>query len=142
MKHLKGLKDLPARPITPEVYIVDDDKNIGKSLKRLMKSMGIRAESFSTAEDFLNFGFQDKPGCLILDVRMPGMNGLELQRRLLSSGSKIPVIFISAHEDERVNKAAMAAGALAFFLKPFDDQKLLDAIHQAFGQIRKYFNHE
>ncbi len=122
---------------TPLIYIVDDDKSVRKSLKRLMKSAGLRAKTLASAEDFLNSGYQDDPGCLILDVRMPGLNGLDLQKQLTAAGSKLPIIFITAHEDERVFNAAMEVGAVAFLQKPFDDQTLLSAIHIAFEQLKK-----
>ncbi len=119
---------------TPLIYIVDDDRSVRKSLKRLMKSAGLKAETLASAQDFLKSGYQDKTGCLILDVRMPGLSGLELQKQLAASGSKIPIIFITAHEDEKTYNAAMDAGAVAFLQKPFDDRTLLDAIHLAFEQ--------
>ena len=124
---------------TPLIYIVDDDKSVRKSLKRLMKSAGLKAKTLASAEDFLNSGYQDNPGCLILDVRMPGLSGLELQKQLAATGSKLPIIFITAHEDEKAYNAAMAAGAVAFLQKPFDDQTLLSAIHLAFEQLIKSF---
>jgi FixJ family two-component response regulator len=116
---------------------VDDDRSVRKSLKRLMKSAGLKAEAWASAEDFLNSGYQDKPGVLILDVRMPGLSGLEVQSQLAAAGSKIPIIFITAHEDEKIYNAAMELGAVAFLHKPFDDQTLLNAIHLAFEQQTK-----
>ncbi len=122
---------------TPLIYIVDDDRSVRKSLKRLMKSVGLKAEALASAEDFLNSGYQDKPGVLILDMRMPGLSGLEVQSQLAAAGSKIPIIFITAHEDEKIYNAAMELGAVAFLQKPFDDQTLLNAIHLAFEQQTK-----
>ena len=122
---------------TPLIYIVDDDRSVRKSLKRLMKSAGLKAETWASAEDFLNSGYQDKPGVLILDVRMPGLSGPEVQSQLAAAGSKIPIIFITAHEDEKIYNAAMELGAVAFLQKPFDDQTLLNAIHLAFEQLPK-----
>ena len=124
---------------TPLIYIVDDDKSVRKSLKRLMKSAGLKAKTLASAEDFLNSGYLDDPGCLILDVRMPGLSGLELQQQLIDVGSKIPIIFITAHEDERAYNEAMKAGAVAFLQKPFDDQALLGAIRLAFERFNKSF---
>jgi FixJ family two-component response regulator len=124
---------------TPLIYIVDDDRSVRKSLKRLMKSAGLKAKTLASAEDFLNSGYQDNPGCLILDVRMPDLSGLELQKQLAATGSKIPIIFIAAHEDEKACNAAMEAGAVAFLQKPFDDQTLLGAIHLAFERLIKLF---
>jgi FixJ family two-component response regulator len=102
-----------------------------------MKSAGLKAEALASAEDFLNSGYQDKPGVLILDVRMPGLSGLEVQSQLAAAGSKIPIIFITAHEDEKIYNAAMELGAVSFLQKPFDDQTLLNAIHLAFEQQTK-----
>jgi two-component system response regulator FixJ len=102
-----------------------------------MQSAGLKAEALASAEDFLNSGYQEKPGVLILDVRMPGLSGLEVQSQLAAAGSKIPIIFITAHEDEKICNAAMALGAVAFLQKPFDDQTLLNAIHLAFEQQTK-----
>lgn len=124
---------------TPLIYIVDDDKSVRKSLKKLMKSAGLKAKTLASAEDFLNSGYQDNPGCLILDERMPGLSGLELQKQLAATGSKIPIIFITAHEDEKACNEAMEAGAVAFLQKPFDDQTLLSAIHLAFERLIKLF---
>ena len=108
-----------------------------KSLKRLMKSAGLRTKTLASAEDFLNSGYEDEPGCLILDVQMPDLGGLDLQKQLAAAGSKIPIIFITAHEDVRAYNEAMKTGAVAFLQKPFDDQILLSAIHIAFEQLKK-----
>jgi len=118
------------------VFVVDDDESVRKALKRLIKSAGFEVEAFASAEDFLNCGHRDVPGCLILDVRMPGLSGLELQSELAASGSKMPVIFITARDDEQARLQAMRAGAVAFLQKPFDDQALLGAIHVAIYQGR------
>jgi FixJ family two-component response regulator len=123
----------------PLIYIVDDDKSVRKSLKRLMKSAGLRTKTLASAEDFLNSGYEDEPGCLILDVQMPDLGGLDLQKQLAAAGSKIPIIFITAHEDERTYNEAMKAGAVAFLQKPFDDQVLLGAIRLAFERLNKSF---
>lgn len=118
--------------IKPVIYIVDDDESVRRALKRLMRSAGFDAETFGSAEDFLCSGYQDIPGCLVLDVRMARMSGIELQEHLAICGSKIPIIFITAHEDGLARTTAMEAGAIAFFQKPFDAQELLGAVHAAF----------
>lgn len=120
--------------VKPVIYIVDDDKSVRRALKRLMTSAGFEAETFGSAEEFLSSGHQDKPGCLVLDVRMAGMSGIELQKHLATSGSKVPIIFISAHEDSRARRSAMEAGAIAFLQKPFDDHELLNAVCAGFQQ--------
>lgn len=119
----------------PVVFIVDDDESICKALKRLMKSVGIKVRTLSSAEDFLNQGCQNVPGCLILDVRMPGMSGLELQEKLVESGSTIPIILISAHEDISICKQGLRAGAIAFLKKPFEDRVLLEKVNLALGRF-------
>lgn len=119
----------------PVVFVVDDDESVRKALKRLMKSAEIKARTLSSAEDFLNQGCHNVPGCLILDVRMPGVNGLELQEELVKSGSTMPIIFISAHEDTPVREQAMKAGAIAFLNKPFEDQILIEKVNSALSKF-------
>ena len=119
----------------PVVFVVDDDESVCKALKRLMKSAGIKARSLSSAEDFLNQGCHNVPGCLILDVRMPGMNGLELQEKVVKSGSTMPIIFMSAHEDAPAREQAMKAGAIAFLQKPFEDQILIEKVNSVLSRI-------
>jgi FixJ family two-component response regulator len=119
----------------PIVFVVDDDESVCKALKRLMKSVGIKVRTLASAEDFLNQGCHNVPGCLILDVRMPGINGLELQEKLVESSSTMPIIFISAHEDVSVREQGLRAGAVAFLQKPFEDKTLLDAVYSAFGRL-------
>ena len=113
------------------IAIVDDDPTVRDALCRLMDSAGLTAEAFARAEEFLASPSREKTTCLILDVRMPGMNGLELQRRLVASGWKVPIIFISAHADEQVRADAIQAGAVEFFEKPFSSRALLKAIRAA-----------
>jgi FixJ family two-component response regulator len=113
------------------VMIVDDDNSTRKSVRRLMKSFGIAVETFASAEEFLGSDRLDKTSCLILDVHMPGMNGLELQKRLIASGSVIPIIFITAFANDGARAQAMRAGAVAYFVKPFDDEELLNCIRAA-----------
>lgn len=119
----------------PVVFIVDDDKSICKALKRLLKSAGITARTLFSAEDFLNQGCQNVCSCLILDVRMPGMSGFKLQEKLEKSGSTIPVIFISAHEDISTYEQGLRTSAIAFLKKPFEDRVLLEKVNLALGKI-------
>jgi FixJ family two-component response regulator len=113
------------------IAIVDDDRWIRGSLERLLKSAGFRAESFVSAEQYLDSGDHDGIGCVILDIRLPGMSGLELGRRLASNHHWVPVVFISAHDEPRVRHEAAQAGAVAFLGKPFDEVELLTAVHTA-----------
>ena len=116
------------------VFAVDDDESVRLALKRLIRSAGLKVETFASAREFLNAGCARRTGILVLDVRMPEMTGLELQKQLARSGAEIPVIFISAHEDSQAVELALAAGAVAFLYKPFDDQDLLTAIDRALDQ--------
>ena len=116
-------------PEEPIVFAVDDDVSMREALSRLFRSTGIRAQIFASAEDFLALKRPDAPACLVLDVRLPGLSGLELQRELADVA--IPIIFITGHGDIPVSVEAMKAGAVEFLTKPFRDQALLDAIHQA-----------
>jgi FixJ family two-component response regulator len=113
------------------VFVVDDDAAMRDSLRDLIRSVGLRVELFDSAQDFLRSERPDIPGCLVLDVRMPGQSGLDLQRRLNEAGAAIPIIFITGHGDVPMGVHAMKAGALEFLTKPFRDQDLLDAIQQA-----------
>jgi len=115
----------------PIVFVVDDDESVCKALRRLMKSAGYSVRTFTSANDFLNQGCQSLPGCLILDVRMPGMGGFELQERLAESGSKMPIIFMSAHEDISTREQGLRAGAIAFLKKPFEDYVLIEKVDLA-----------
>ncbi len=119
---------------TPLIYIVDDENSIRKSLKRLMESEGLKAETFASAKEFLDFSYQDKSACLILDLHMPGMTGMELQEQLVESGSNMPVIIITGHDDEKNYSQVMKAGAAAYLRKPFDDQTLLRSIRLALAR--------
>ena len=111
------------------VMIVDDDDSIRKAVRRLMKSYGFAVETFASAEEFLGSDRLAKTSCLILDIHMPGMNGLELQKRLVASGSVVPIIFITAFTDDRARAQAMSAGAAGYLAKPFSDDELLNCIH-------------
>jgi FixJ family two-component response regulator len=121
----------------PKVFIVDDDDAIRDSLTILMQSIGLSAESFATAPEFLESFDPEHPGCLVLDIRMPGMSGMELQERLVSMHSMLPVIFLTGHGDVPMAVHAMQAGAIDFLQKPFSEQVLLDRIQHAIDQDRK-----
>ena len=113
------------------IAIVDDDEAIRSALEGLMRSAGLQARSFASAEEFLESGLHPDTGCLIADIRMPGMSGLELQAKLNSENCRIPTIFITAHGDERMRMQALRAGAVEFLAKPFDDEALLDSVRAA-----------
>jgi RNA polymerase sigma factor (sigma-70 family) len=113
------------------VFVIDDDAAMRDSLKDLIRSVGLRVELFASAQDFLRSEHPDVPGCIVLDVRMPGLSGLDLQRRLADAGLAIPIVFISGHGDIPMTVRALKAGAVEFLTKPFRDQELLDAIQQA-----------
>jgi FixJ family two-component response regulator len=118
------------------VYVVDDDSSVREAIKSLIRSVGLRVETFGTAQEFLKSARPDAPGCVVLDVRLPGLSGLDLQRELAANGSNLPVIFITGHGDIPMSVRAMKAGALEFLTKPFRDQDLLDAIQQALERDR------
>ena len=113
------------------VFIVDDDHGMRQAIHDLVESVGLRAESFATGEEFLGKKHTERPSCLVLDVRLPKMSGLDFQRRLAETGSQIPIIFITAHGDIPMSVRALKSGAVEFLTKPFRDQDLLDAIQQA-----------
>lgn len=115
------------------VFVVDDDYSIRRSLKRLLESAAFDVETFSSADDFLSYRRRDAPGCLVLDVRMPGFGGLALQRHMVKAGSEIPIIFITAYANGEVEARAREAGAAAFLIKPLDDEILLGAVRGALG---------
>ena len=118
----------------PIVFAVDDDASMREALSRLFRSIGMRARIFASAEEFLAFSRPDAPACVVLDVRLPGLSGLELQRKLADVA--IPIIFITGHGDIPMSVQAMKAGAVEFLTKPFRDQVLLDAIQQAIQRDR------
>jgi FixJ family two-component response regulator len=115
----------------PVISVVDDDESVRQSLGGLMRSVGFGVKVFSSAEEFLNSDDPRKTNCLILDVRMPGMDGFELQRRLEAGQYEIPVIFITAHGDEDLRQRALIAGAVDYLLKPFSEEALLNAVQAA-----------
>src|SRR5215813_2950720 len=122
---------------TPVVFIVDDDASVRRSIEDLLSSVALRSETFATPQDFLDNKRADCPSCLVLDVRLPGMSGLDCQRRLAEAGVNIPIIFITGHGDVPVTVRAMKSGAVEFLTKPFRPQELLDAVQQALDQDRK-----
>jgi FixJ family two-component response regulator len=121
------------------VFVVDDNAAMRDALSSLIRSAGLRVATFASAKEFLRQNQPDTPACLVLDVRMPGMSGLELQRELAAMKKQIPVIFITAHGDIPMSVRAMKAGAAEFLPKPFHDQDLLDAIHLAIKRDSKAF---
>jgi RNA polymerase sigma factor (sigma-70 family) len=119
------------------VFVVDDDAPMRESLKNLIRSVGLRAELFASAQEFLRSTRPEMPSCLVLDVRLPGLSGLDLQRRTSEAGMEIPIVFITGHGDIPMSVRAMKAGAVEFLTKPYRDQDLLDAIQEALERDRK-----
>ncbi|HEX4163835.1 MAG TPA: response regulator [Bryobacteraceae bacterium] len=113
------------------VAIVEDDESYRLAVQRLLKSAGFSVESFASAEDFLSSGRPQETGCLIADIRMPGISGLDLQAQLISDHYTIPTIFMTAHGDEKMRLQAMRAGAVKFLMKPFDGENLIEAVRVA-----------
>jgi FixJ family two-component response regulator len=120
----------------PTVFVVDDDDLVRTSIHGMLKSVGLRSETFGTAQEFLRSKRPDGPSCLVLDVRLPGVSGLDFQRELSNAGVHIPIIFITGHGDIPMTVKAMKSGAVEFLTKPFRDQDLLDAIYQALDRDR------
>jgi FixJ family two-component response regulator len=123
-------------PSTPTVFVIDDDAEVRMSIQGLLRAAGLHSESFATAEEFLTNNVQDGPSCLVLDVSLPGVNGLELQQKLADAGVRIPIIFITGHGDIPMTVKAIKSGAVEFLTKPFVDEDLLSAIEQAFDRDR------
>lgn len=121
----------------PTVFVVDDDAQMRESLKNLIRSVGLRVELFASAREFVQSRHPEAPSCLVLDVRMPGLSGLDLQKQTSEAGLQIPIIFITGHGDIPMSVRAMKAGAVEFLTKPFRDQDLLDAIQLALERSRK-----
>jgi FixJ family two-component response regulator len=121
----------------PTVFIIDDDLSMRRAVQDLVESVGLLAESFATGGEFLRRGRTTGPSCLVLDVRLPQMSGLDFQSRLIETGTQIPIIFITAHGDVPMSVKALKAGAVEFLTKPFRDQDLLDAIQQALERDRE-----
>jgi len=120
----------------PTVFVIDDDDMVRAAIQGMLKSVGLQSQTFATAQDFLRSQRPDAPSCLVLDVRLPGINGLDFQRQLADAGLRIPIIFITGHGDIPMSVKAMKSGAIEFLTKPFRDQDLLDAIHQALDRDR------
>ena len=125
-------------PVVPTVFVVDDDTSVRTAMKRLIQSVGFQVETFDSAQAFLEHGSHDGPACLILDVRMPEMSGIELQQQLTRVGLGMPIVFITGHGNIPMSVKAMKAGAVDFIEKPFEDQKLIDAINLAIKKNKKF----
>ena len=121
---------------SPKVFVIDDDASVRSAIQGMLKSVGLPSETFGTPQEFLASKRADGPSCLVLDVRLPGVNGLEFQRQLADAGFRIPIIFITGHGDIPMTVRAMKSGAVEFLTKPFRDQDLLDAIYQALDRDR------
>src|ERR1700693_3164442 len=121
----------------PTVIIVDDDALVRASIQGMLKSVGLRSEAFATPQEFLRSQHSEGPSCLILDVQLPGLSGLDFQQGLADAGFQIPIIFITGYGDIPMSVKAMKSGAVEFLTKPFRDQDLLDAIHQALDRDRQ-----
>src|ERR1700737_4496479 len=120
----------------PTVFVLDDDELVRASIQGMLTSVGLRSEAFATREEFMRSNRPEGPSCLVLDVRLPGVNGLDFQRELADAGVPIPIIFITGHADIPMTVRAMKSGAVEFLTKPFRDQDLLDAIYQALDRDR------
>jgi len=120
----------------PIVFVVDDDPSVRRAIKRLIESVGLQVEPFGSAEEFLLGKRPNAPSCLVLDIRLPGISGLDFQHKLAEANIHIPIIFVTAHGDIPMTVRAMKAGAIEFLTKPFRDQDLLDAIHLALEKDR------
>jgi len=137
---------MPEKSTLPEskaiVFVVDDDVSVREALERLLRVVGFEVETFASAQDFLAHRRENAPSCLVLDVRLPGLSGLELQKRIAEANREIPIVFITGHGDVPTSVSAMKAGAVEFLVKPFSDQDLLDAIQQAIkrDQAARYQN--
>jgi FixJ family two-component response regulator len=127
---------MPTAQSESVVFVVDDDASIRDAVKSLLKSVGLRAEAFGSTEEFMKAARPQAPSCLVLDVRLPGMSGLEFQEELEKTGIRIPIIFVTAHGDIPMTARAIKAGAIEFLPKPFQKQELLEAIHQALDRDR------
>ena len=124
------------QPPDATVFVVDDDPAVRRSLERLVRTVGLDVVTFPSAQEFLDHGPPEGPACLVLDVRMPGLSGLDLQKKLAETGFSVPVIFMTGHGTVPMSVRAMKAGAVDFLQKPFDEQALLDAVNQALEHDR------
>jgi FixJ family two-component response regulator len=129
-------------PDAAVVFIIDDDPDVRESIQGLLKSVGLRSRSFAAAQEFLTSERTDGPSCLVLDITLPDLNGLDFQRQLADAGVHIPIIFITGHGDIPMTVRAMKSGAVEFLTKPFRDEDLLDAIYQALDRDRVTRQHE
>jgi len=120
------------------VYVVDDDASLRDSLSSLFRSVGLHVETFETADEFLQFDRPETPSCLVLDVRLPGVSGLDFQVELATRGEQIPIVFMTGHGDIPMTVKAMKAGAVEFLPKPFREQEMIDAVHLALEHDRKH----
>jgi FixJ family two-component response regulator len=129
--------DLAPPPVqrSPMVCVVDDDESILRALRRVLGATGFRVETFSSAQQFLDSEHRDRADCLVLDVHLGGLSGLDLQERLARSGVSTPVIIITAYDDARTRERARRAGVIEYLRKPFDDDSLIDAIHKAIAHV-------
>src|ERR1700730_7583320 len=127
---------MTAAPAKPIVFIVDDDSSMRQALARLFRSVDLEAEAFGSTAEMLRHSFPDVPSCLVLDVRLPGLSGLDFQAELTKAGIKIPIIFMTGHGDVPMSVKAMKAGAVDFLTKPFRDQDMLDSVGQAIDRDR------
>lgn len=130
-RSLEGLPKMAIREKTNLVAIVDDDDSIRTAVQDLLEAVTLPVQGFASAEEFLRSGKQRAAACLIVDIRMPGMSGLELQEKLNAEGCRIPIIFITAHGDEKIRAQALRAGAVEFLTKPFDDEILIESVRAA-----------
>ena len=131
-----GRRNFLMNQLEPAVFVVDDDASVREAIGNLLRSVGLKVQAFGTAQEFLSSA-SPGPGCLVLDVRLPGLSGLDLQRQLVETNRKIPIIFITGHGDIPMSVRAMKAGAIEFLTKPFRDQELIDAIRQAIDRDRQ-----
>jgi len=127
----EGLSTMPIREKTNLVAIVDDDNSMRAAVQDLLEAVSLPVQGFASAEEFLKSGKKRVTACLIVDIRMPGMSGLELQENLNAEGCRIPIIFITAHGDEKMRAQALRAGAVEFLTKPFDDEILIESVRAA-----------
>ena len=132
-----SLKGHQKREHRIQIYVVDDDLSVRKSLEMLFKSVKMDVQTFEDAEVFLKTNFQDENICIICDMKMKGISGLELQKRINSKGKRVPIIFLTAFDSSELRKQAKQAGAVAYLRKPVDDQALIDTIHWALNSSRK-----
>ena len=136
-RHHPGTLSIPPADDQPVVFVVDDDPSMRATLTDVMRSVGLQVQTFASAREFMDSKLPDAPGCLVLDVRLPGQSGLDFQRTLAKSGMELPVVFITGHGDVPMSVRAMKAGAVDFLIKPFRDQDLLDAVHAAIERDRR-----